>query len=137
MEQKATVLERILTLTREHVFTGNPDLFDKEAEAFVDLYQRRDDLLKRAIKANATLESIGPPTSGCKYLEKSLEEIRAKHIAIATELMALDVENAKVYETLKARIQGDMRDVRQTMDLNERYLDSHEPAQGFYFDKKN
>ena len=141
MEQKTAVLERILDITRKVVLTGEKDVAEKEGEEFSNLYERREPILKRIAKIDADLkiEAMGlPPLDEPEYKDR-LTAIIDKQKDVATQLLALDEANVKIYEKLKAHMQGNMKNVRQTIDVNEKYLDlePYESAQGYYFDKKN
>jgi hypothetical protein len=139
MEEKTAVLERILAITKEAVFTGKQTEAEKEADSFVTLYERRTNILKRIEKIDAALktEAMGlPPMDKPEYMAK-LTTIKDAQKAIAAQLLALDEANVKTYEQIKAHIQNGLKTVRQTIDVNEKYLDMFEPDQGSYFDKKN
>ncbi|MCL2168664.1 MAG: hypothetical protein FWB74_01400 [Defluviitaleaceae bacterium] len=144
MEQKNAVVERVLELTRKQVFTGAADAAESEAEAFSELYERREIVLRSIPKIEASLkhesEVMGLPPGGHLVSEKyraQLEEIISRQKGMATELIELDEANFKVYEKLKSQIMGDLKNVRQSKNLNERYLDDTYDTQGYYFDKKN
>jgi hypothetical protein len=138
MGKKTAILEKVLEITKAEVFTGKVEVAEKEAEAFANLYEQRDGILKRFEKVDARLQEIGLPQNPTKCFPERLAAITEKHKAIAAELLEMDKANIAAYENLKAHIQGNMKNVRQTIELNEKYiLDDDETPGGILFDKKN
>jgi hypothetical protein len=144
MEQKNSVIERILSITREVSLTGERDLVEKEAEAFVVLYERRDNIIKRIEKIDEALKAeskaMGLPPGGDLVSEKyrqQLEAIIEKQRDMVAALLVLDAANIKAYDKMKQAVTGDLKRVRQNIDLNTRYMGDIDGHQGFLFDKKN
>ena len=143
MEQKNAVIERVLEITGSVVFTGAKDASEKEAEAFAELYERREIVLRSIPKIDAALaaesEAMGLPPGGelvSEQYRERLHTIIVKQKEMAAKVLAMDEANTKIYEKLKVHLAGDLKNVRQTMDLNERY-DDFDSNQSYYFDKKN
>ena len=137
MQQKTAILERVLELTRGEVFTGEVEVAEKEAEAFANLYERRDNILKRMVKIIARLEEIDLPKDAPKCFTERVDGILDEQRAMASELLAMDKANIALYEKLKAHLQGNMKNVRQTIELNERYMDESESPESVLFDRTN
>jgi hypothetical protein len=145
MEQKSAVVARVLELTRAQVFTGDADAVERESEAFSELYERREVVLKSMpeihAKMKAESEAMGLPSGGelvsHKYKER-LEKIIAHQKEMAAALIKLDEANIKAYEKMKSHLVGDLKNVRQSKDANEKYMDAfYDESQSYYFDKKN
>jgi len=137
MEQKTDILQKILDITRPILLTGDPDNIDYEAQAFVNLYQRRENILVGVEKIDAQIAALNLPEQlGAEYVIQ-LAVINDKQKKIATELIELDKANMAIYEKLKEQVKGDLKNVRQTKDVNEAYMDAFDSPQGYLFDKKN
>jgi hypothetical protein len=142
MEQKSAVIARVLEITRAVSLTGKEESVEKEADAFSTLYEQREIILRRIPKIEAEMEKETDAMSANKLVSE-VHQIRIKNIVasqkeMATELIALDEANFKVYEKLKSHLAGDLKTVRQSKDVNERYNeDFYDDTRGYYFDKKN
>jgi len=142
MEQKSAVIARVLEVTRAVSFTGAEDAVEKEADAFSSLYEQREIILRRIPKIEAEMEKESIAISANKLVSDvhqiRLNAIIVKQKEMASELIALDEANFKVYEKLKSHLAGDLKTVRQSRDVNERYNeDFYDDTRGYYFDKKN
>jgi len=142
MEQKSVVIARVLEATRAVSFTGDKEAAEKEADAFSSLYEKREIILRSIPKIEAELEKESNAMSANKLVSEvhqiRLKNIIAKQKEMAAELIALDEANFKVYEKLKAQLAGDLKTVRQSKDVNDRYNeDFYDDTRGYYFDKKN
>lgn len=146
MEQKSAVIARVLELTRAQIFTGTPEAAETESDAFSELYERREIVLQSIPKIEAQLkdeaneQSIKPGEPlGNALLNDRLMQIVANQKEMAKTLIALDEANFKAYEKIKIHLTGDLKNVRQSKDANERYSDDYyyNEEQGYYFDKKN
>ena len=146
MEQKSAVIARVLELTRAQIFTGTPESAEAESDAFSELYERREIVLQSMTKLESQLQeeaqaqaiTPGQPLIDAN-LNEQLKQIVANQKEMATTLIALDEANFKAYEKIKSHLVGDLKNVRQTKDVNERYSDNFyfNEEQGHYFDKKN
>ena len=137
LNQKTAIFQKVLDITQPIVLTGNPEKIEYEVQAFTNLYQRRENILADVEKIDAQIDALDIPEHlGAEYVI-SLAVVNDKQKKIVSELIKLDKVNIAVYEKLKEHIKGDLKNVRQTMDVNEAYFESFESPQGHFFDKKN
>ncbi|MDR2167873.1 MAG: hypothetical protein LBE35_08520 [Clostridiales bacterium] len=144
MEEKNSAIERVLKITRDEYFSGEQDDMEREAEAFAKLYGKREGIIGQIGKIDDALkaesEAMGLPPGGSLVSEKYRERLAAiveKQKAMAAALLILDEANIKAYEKLKIHLQGGLKNVRQNMELSEKYIDDFDGHESFYFDKKN
>ena len=137
MEKKTVALEKILGITKATVFSGEVGSAEADAEAFAILYERRENILKRVEKADAAMKELDLLEDVSDDFPKRFAVMKAKQRDIAEQLLALDKANMKAYDIIKAHLQGGLKTVRQTRDVNEKYLDGYDDTEGYYFDKKN
>jgi len=137
LNKKTAFLERILELTKNTKLTGNLDDMEREIADFSHLYERRSIIMNGIHDADEKIAALDiQEKPGAEYLI-TLAAINSKQKKIAAELIELDKANMLVYKKLSEHIKGDLKNVRQTMDVNEAYMDDFESLQGYYFDKKN
>jgi len=137
MGQKTIILEKILTLTKGTVFSGEKQDAEKDAEAFAELYERREKIIKRIEKIEAEMAALNLPPAFGPEMNEAVDSIIDQQKAIAAQLLKLDEANTEMYHKIKAHVQLDMKNVRQGLDVNEAYADTYVTGEGSYFDKKN
>ena len=139
--QKLKALNLMLEVTQNEVFTGNDDLAEREAEAFVTLYGRRTSILSDIEKIDDAIELLEPLDAQDIEEPEFQEQIvgfREKMKAIAKEMLELDKANMAAYEKISTFFKGNMKHVRQTKDLNNRYIDNLDAfTDGHLLDKRN
>jgi len=140
LEQKHAALQRMLDVTKQVTFTNDEANAEKEAEAFITLYERRSNILSRIEKIDDALGLLDPLEAD----DMQDAEFQAKVVAfreqakdIARELVEIDKSNMTVYEKLTNYLKENMRSVRQNMDMNKRYSDDFESIEGSFLDRKN
>ncbi|MCL2235482.1 MAG: hypothetical protein FWB98_03450 [Defluviitaleaceae bacterium] len=135
VEEKSTILEKILNLTKEYKFTGEQGAAEQEAEAFSELYTRRENIFDRAKRLDEALKAADPLSSS-EEEKKTIEGLISKQNQMVKEILAFDEANMKMYEVFKAHLVGNLKGVVQTKHINEKYMDDYELS-GHFFDKKN
>ena len=139
-EQKHAALQRMLDVTKAVTFTNDEANAEKEAEAFIALYERRSNILTRIEKIDDALGLLDPLEAD----DMQDAEFQAKVVAfreqakdIARKLVEIDKSNMTVYEKLTNYLKENMRSARQNMDLNKKYSDDFEGIEGSFLDRKN
>lgn len=139
LRKKLDALNHMREITVDQVFTGDETLLEKEAEAFIALYEKRSDILSRIEKIDDALELLDPLDTedlDDAYFQAQVMEFRQKMTELAKEMVGLDKANIEVYKKMSAFVRDNMKHTRQSIDLiqgYENYLDSNE---GYYMDKK-
>ncbi|MCL2576344.1 MAG: hypothetical protein FWE33_07895 [Defluviitaleaceae bacterium] len=137
MEEKTTIIQKVLDVTRPIVLTGDIEKVEHEAQAFANLYQRRENILASIEKIDAKMAALGEPKQPDAEYIIQLAVINDKQRKMASELIELDKNNMEMYEKIKEHIKGDLKNVRLTMDVNEAYMGDFDTVGGHYFDQKN
>ena len=140
MAQKLDFLNRIVDLTRAETFTGNEATAETEVDAFISLYEKRTAILSRIEKiddALGQLDALDDTDMQDTNFQNQVVRYREAARDIAVEMLAMDRENAKSYEKLNAHMKNSMKSVRQTKELNSKYLDDVGTTGGSYLDKRN
>jgi hypothetical protein len=135
LNDKTQSLEHILKISQDVLLTGTANAAEKEAEAFVSLYHRRENILKHIMDIDNALKNLPPLTEGAIEAAKAIN----RHREIAGQLLELDEANMKSYELIKSHLAENIKGVRQTRDVNEKYLDEYDGfgETSYLFDKKN
>jgi len=140
MAQKIDLLNRIVALTRAEKFTGNEDNVEAEVGAFIDLFEKRTAIIARIEKIDDALGLLDPFDETDLFdnqFQDNIVNFREQARAIATEMIALDRANAAAVEKLSMHLKQNMKNIRQTREINHRYLDDFETTGGSFLDKKN
>lgn len=140
MEQKHQALKQMLDLTEKTVFTGEQANAEKEVEAFVALYDRRSNILARIEKIDDALGLVEPLDAADMEdfdFQERVIALRTQTMETVREMVRLDKQNVLVYEKLSEFLKGSMRHVKQSKDINSRYFDDFEGAEGGFLDKSN
>jgi len=140
MGQKLDFLNRIVELTRGVTFTGEEANVEAEIEAFVSLYEKRTAIINRIEKIDDAIGLLDPLDEDDMQdadFQARVVQYREAGRAIATEMLEMDRANARIYEKLSEHIKDDMKAVRQTREINTKYLDDFESAGGSFLDKRN
>jgi len=140
MAQKLDFLNRIVDLTRAETFTGNEATAEAEVDAFISLYEKRTAILSRIEKIDDALGQLDPlDDADMQDTDFQNQVVRYREAArdIAVEMLAMDRENAKSYEKLNTHMKNSMKNVRQTKELSNKYLDDVGTTGGGYLDKRN
>jgi predicted transcriptional regulator len=137
MEEKTAIFQKVLDVTRPIVLTGDFERVEYEAQAFSNLYQRRENILSAIEKIDTQMNTFGEPERFDAEYAIQLAVINDKQRKIAAELIEIKKKNMAMYEKIKEHIKGDLKNVRQTMDVNEAYMSDFDTAGGRYFDQKN
>jgi len=140
LEQKYAALNRMMEITKQAIFTGDEANAEKEAEAFVVLYDRRSNILTRIEKIDDALGLLDPLDADDMQdveFQARVVAYREKAKDIARELVNIDKSNMAVYEKLAGHLKQNMRNVRQNIDLNKRYADDYDSFEGSFLDRKN
>jgi len=142
LKQKLDALERMLNVSKKSNFTCKKEVSDQEADAFVDLMQKRDNILAKIEKIDYNIANVVAMLQ-CMTFEQSTYELEKEQLdslikVVAGKIIDIDKINnnaaAQIFEYLKENV----KQVRQTKVLTSKYNpDDDYRGLGYYLDKKN
>ena len=139
LQEKLDALYHMRDVTINQVFTGDEAHVEAEAEGFINLYEKRGEVLERVNKIDAALELLDPPDAedpeDTAFQEQVLD-LRQKMTALAKEMVEMDKANIAMHEKISLALKGSMKQARQSMDLLHGYDDYIDAGEGHYVDKK-
>jgi ABC-type Zn uptake system ZnuABC Zn-binding protein ZnuA len=139
MGKKLEAMDYMLTVTKDNVFTGEQEAAEKEAEAFIALYEKRSNVMSRIEKIEDALELLDPLDSHDmedKEFQAEVVNFREKMKAVAKEIVEMDKANTTAYEKISTYFKDTMKQARQSIDLISGYDDYYDKNEGHFVDKK-
>jgi len=139
LQDKLDALRHMRNVTVAQVFTGDESLVEKEAEAFIALYEERSRALERVEKINDALELLDPldadDLSDMAFQSKVME-FRQNMVELAREMAMLDKANIIASQKITTYMKGSLKQTRQSLDLIQGYDDYIDANEGHFMDKK-
>ncbi|MCL2574435.1 MAG: hypothetical protein FWE34_07790 [Defluviitaleaceae bacterium] len=139
LQGKLDALIYMRDVTQSQNFTGDTSKIEKEAEAFIALYEKRSNILARVEKIDDALELLDPLDAtdlDDTEFQAKVMGFRKSMTDLAREMVDLDKANMVVYEKMRGYLRDNLKQVRQGVDLIQGYDDYLDQNQGHFMDKK-
>jgi ABC-type Zn uptake system ZnuABC Zn-binding protein ZnuA len=137
LRQKLAAMHKMMEATKAANFTGKEADTEKDAQTFVALYEKRANILTRIEQLDDAMALLESDAMEDENFNTAVTEIKTEIRELAGEFITLDKENMSVYQKLSSRLKEDIKKARQSRNINNRYVEDFDAAQGHYFDARN
>ena len=139
LNNKHAEMTHMLNVTQAEIFTGREDLFEEEAQRFIDMYEKRESIIGRIKTIDIGLASYKSPESAenDKGFIIARKEIIDKIKSIAALLIEMDKKNSVISAKLSGHLKGNIKQIREGKDASRKYDMDEYDITGYYIDKKN